>query len=87
MNLVIPVMLLATSRVCHRSAANLKLRHSPNICEPSCLTNKLQAGVSGAVESRDSVQHFVLTFFGDQLLEAVHDFVASRHHGFYFIFG
>src|SRR5438309_1511082 len=49
--------------------------------------SRLLARLSGAVESRASVQHFVLTFFGDQLLEAVHDFVASRHYGFYFIFG
>src|SRR5207248_9154845 len=34
-----------------------------------------------------SVQHFVLSFFRDQLLELCHDLVPSRHHGLHFILG
>jgi len=38
-------------------------------------------------ESPDLVEHFLLSFFRDELLELRHDLVAPRHHGFHFIFG
>jgi hypothetical protein len=34
----------------------------------------------------DSIQHFLFTFFRDQLLEQRHDLVPPCHHGFYLIF-
>src|SRR6267154_143052 len=37
--------------------------------------------------SRNSVQHFVLTFFSDHLLELPNNIVPPRHHCLYFVLG
>ncbi len=37
--------------------------------------------------ANDSVQHFVLTFFSDQLLEQRHNLIPAHHHRLHFILG
>ena len=48
-----------------------------NCCSVHCFT--AVQGVDGLI------QHFLLTFFRDQLLELRHDLVPPRHHRLYFI--
>src|SRR6266478_2194830 len=57
--------------------------HSGDASEPE-ETGRL---ATAAVLYAHSVQHFVLAFFSDHLLELRHNLVPSRHHRFHFILG
>ena len=74
-----------TGKICNVCQETIELgteKSKPPVCSIQrfhCMTAR--------VESRDSVEHFVLTFFRDQLPEVRHDLVPSSHHGLHFGFG